>query len=359
MSVLPVSRRFQATVDSLEKLRELLPRLCDHLSLARAHIVLDQVQDLLVSGAERRLLFVTASPVDDVDRPLAAVVAIHSSIDQAVPHRVDTATVLCAGGLGSNWQGGIETAGSALAEKFDQALRDRGVNFVQWATDDMSLPDNQLISKWCGALGFEPLSTLEYLSGSLAIEDIRPNSIDDQSLVCEPLAWDDSAEFGEFASLVEQTYRETLDCPLLSEHRTAIQTLRSYQSTVAFEPMWWFRVLDKATRRMIGCLVLARHRSRDPRSTRDAAENVAEIVYMGLIPEARHRGLGSELLHRAMQVARRGDCSRIILAVDRLNHPAKSLYHRAGFDPLLSETVWFKHFTHQAMVDRVAGQRSA
>jgi GNAT superfamily N-acetyltransferase len=354
-----VSKRFQATVDSLQKLRELLPRLCDNLSLARAHIVLDQIQGLLVSGGEHRVLFVTASPADDLGRPLAAAVAIHSAIDESDPHCIDTATVICAGGLGGDWQGGIEPVASALAEKLDQALRDRGVKFVQWATDDRSLPENQLLSKWCRALGFEPLSTLEYLSGSLAIEDVRPNPIGSESLACDPLDWDDSSEFDEFASLADRTYRETLDCPQLSAYRTAIQTLRSYRSTVAFEPKWWFRVLEKPTQRTIGCLVLARHRSCNPRETGGCSENVAEIVYMGLIPEARRRGLGRELLDCAMQVARLGDCSRIILAVDRLNHPAKSIYHRAGLDHLLSETVWFKRFNGEATVDRVAGPRSA
>ncbi len=353
-----MSREFHVTVDSLEKLRELLPRLCDHLSLARAHIVLDQIQGLLVSGDEHRLLFVTASPIDDVGRPAAAAVAIHSAIHRADSERSDTATLVCAGSLGSDWQDGIEPVASALAEKLDQALRARGVNYVQWATDDRSLPDNQLLLRWCGALGFKPLSTLEYLSGSLAIHNVRPNPIGDELLVCEPLAWDDSAEFAEFASLADRTYRETLDCPLLSLHRTAIQTLRSYQSAVAYEPGWWFWVLDKPTRRHIGCLVLARHRAHDSGAKRGAAENVGEIVYMGLIPEARRRGLGRGLLDSAMQIARGGDCSRIIVAVDRLNHPAKSIYQRAGFDHLLSETVWFKRLDGQTTAGWIAGEQS-
>jgi ribosomal protein S18 acetylase RimI-like enzyme len=327
--------------------------------LARAHIALDQVQGLLDSGDEDRVLLVTASSIDDVGLPLAAAVAIHSAVDQAAPHHIDTATVVCAGGLAGDWQGGIEPVASALAEKLDQTLCDRGVNYVQWATDDVSVPENQPLSRWCGALGFEPLSTLEYLSGSLTLEDVRPNPIGDELLVCEPLAWDDSAELEEFASLADQTYRETLDCPRLSEYRTAIQTLRSYQSTVAFEPKWWFRVLEEPTRRTIGCLILARHRSRDPRETRGLGEDVAEIVYMGLVPQARRQGLGSELLRCAMQIARRGDCSRIILAVDRRNYPAKSIYHRAGLDHLFSETVWFKRIHGETQVDRIAGQRSA
>ena len=368
-SVLPVSRGFRARVDTLAKLRDLLPRVCENLSLARAHIVLDQIRGLLVSGGEHRVLFVTASPIDDVGRPVAAAVVIHSAIDQVDAHRIDTATLVCAGGLGGDWQGGIEPVASALAEKLDQALCDRGVRYVQWASDDISLPENRLLSEWCRGLGFMPLSTLDYLTGSSSNEDVHPNRRGDELLVCEPLAWDDSDEFGAFASLADRTYRETLDCPLLSEHRTAVQTLRGYQSAVAFEPNWWFRVIEKQSRRTIGCLVLARHRGGDQRrqggpvdnvaAENVAPENVAEIVYMGLVPKARRRGLGRELLRHAMQVARRGDCSRIILAVDRRNHPAKSIYQHAGFHHVLSETVWFKPLTGKATIDQVVGQQSA
>ena len=69
---------------------------------------------------------------------------------------------------------------------------------------------------------------------------------------------------------------------------------------------------------------------------------MVELVYMGLVPESRGRGLGRRVLEAAIDQARRCGASQMILAVDRNNVPARTLYGRAGFSWVLSEAVWAK-----------------
>jgi ribosomal protein S18 acetylase RimI-like enzyme len=57
---------------------------------------------------------------------------------------------------------------------------------------------------------------------------------------------------------------------------------------------------------------------------------VWEIVYLGLTPQARGRGLGREILEHALEMAR-CHVSRLELAVDCRNIPAARLYQSAGF----------------------------
>jgi ribosomal protein S18 acetylase RimI-like enzyme len=60
-----------------------------------------------------------------------------------------------------------------------------------------------------------------------------------------------------------------------------------------------------------------------------------ELVYIGLGPDLRARGLGDRLLRDALGLAaarRKRDCAdAITCAVDRRNQPALRLYKRHGF----------------------------
>jgi ribosomal protein S18 acetylase RimI-like enzyme len=62
-----------------------------------------------------------------------------------------------------------------------------------------------------------------------------------------------------------------------------------------------------------------------------AAAGNWELVYMGVTPEARGRGLGANIVHFALNVAARGGAQRVVLAVDAANQPAVEMYRRAGF----------------------------
>ena len=206
-----------------------------------------------------------------------------------------------------------------------------------------------------------------------------------------------------FTELVERTYERTLDCPILCRHRSAEQTVASYRSVASFYPPWWYSVYrqkDHCTRapcdptsfdsatggELVGCVIMARHCPEQPgsdsteddplfensvggalavgqspaadessegesrlgslqvmpRKSATPPDAVAELVYMGLLPEARGQGLGSRMLGEAMRIAEEAQARRFILAVDEANSPALAAYQHAGLRLVVRETVWVK-----------------
>jgi ribosomal protein S18 acetylase RimI-like enzyme len=74
-------------------------------------------------------------------------------------------------------------------------------------------------------------------------------------------------------------------------------------------------------------------------------EGTWEVSYLGLIPEARGRGLGRASLSHALNQSR-PHANRLELAVDIRNAPAEALYRRSGFSPFARRAV------HVAILDR-------
>ncbi len=342
-----MATRFQARLEPLQLLNDLLPAMCESLSLARAQIALDQIRSVLQANESQRLLLITAGDFVRSDLPLAAVLSIQAPVEGDGKSLGDAATIVHAGSLRPLQQHEKRELAELLSEQLDQRLRDRGVEFVQWSTDDTATPSGNSLSTWCNGLGFEPLATLNYLSGAIerrtSFDDSRADSSapspTSKSFQLARLDWNRDDEPAAFAEFVDQTYCETQDCPMLAHYRTPLQTLQGYQTSGAFAPDWWFRLLDREDGQPLGCLVLGHHRGDEQK---EHGGDVAEIVYMGLIESARGRGLGSEMVRIAKELAHCAGCSRIILAVDQSNHPAASIYRREGLQFVLSETVWVK-----------------
>ena len=59
---------------------------------------------------------------------------------------------------------------------------------------------------------------------------------------------------------------------------------------------------------------------------------VALLEDMVVVPDARHMGVGSQILKRAIQVAQNNGCKRITLLTDGTNHPAQIFYQKHGFE---------------------------
>ena len=68
-----------------------------------------------------------------------------------------------------------------------------------------------------------------------------------------------------------------------------------------------------------------------------------EVIYLGLVPEARGRGLGSALLAHGMTLAAQRPEPNIALAVDARNSPALALYTHAGFCALRRREAFVAH----------------
>jgi GNAT superfamily N-acetyltransferase len=67
-----------------------------------------------------------------------------------------------------------------------------------------------------------------------------------------------------------------------------------------------------------------------------------ELVYFGLVPEARGAGYGEWLIRWAQYVAREAGRERIVLAVDARNQPASDTYLRCGFEEWGRRAVWLR-----------------
>lgn len=135
-----------------------------------------------------------------------------------------------------------------------------------------------------------------------------------------------------FADLVERTYIGSRDCPALDGLRPIDDVLAGYRVTGEFSPQRWLIAVRNGCD--VGCLLLADH----------AADDQWELVYLGVVPEARGQGLGLAMVRHALELARRAGRRQLVLAVDAANAPAIAIYERAGFEALDRRAIYLRRF---------------
>jgi len=94
--------------------------------------------------------------------------------------------------------------------------------------------------------------------------------------------------------------------------------LDGYRATGVFQPENWLIVEREG--RDVGVLLLAE----------DPAAALFELVYMGLVPEARGKGFGAQVARHAVRLAGKANAERVVLAVDAANSPALAMYRPRG-----------------------------
>jgi mycothiol synthase len=124
---------------------------------------------------------------------------------------------------------------------------------------------------------------------------------------------------GMFREAIERSYEGTLDCPMLAGMRDMEDTIEGHKGVGVFDPGLWSVVLSGE--RAAGCLLLSEIPQR----------NGLELVYLGLAPEARGKGIGKRLVKRALAAAVRRHFDVATLAVDAANVAAVRLYKRCGY----------------------------
>jgi ribosomal protein S18 acetylase RimI-like enzyme len=139
-------------------------------------------------------------------------------------------------------------------------------------------------------------------------------------------------DYCRMAELVQSTYGDTRDLPLLNGARDMDDILHGYQQTGVFEGDRWLFV--RRQRRDVGCLLLADH----------PEEDQWELVYMGITPPSRGRGWGLQIARHGLWLAGRSGRKRVVLAVDALNEPAVSVYEAAGFVTWDRRSVYLRFF---------------
>lgn len=134
-----------------------------------------------------------------------------------------------------------------------------------------------------------------------------------------------------FRSTLLTTDQGTLDCPELNGNRTSDELFASYVEPAPGTTWHLARHLGHP----IGVVVLANGES---------AEEV-ELSYLGLVPSARGRGLGRELVELARAETWRRGASSVTVSVDSRNNPALQLYRNCGFVEVERRVVWLAHFS--------------
>jgi len=132
-------------------------------------------------------------------------------------------------------------------------------------------------------------------------------------------SFDPGGNRARFVDVVRRSYEGSLDCPELNGRRSAEEALRSHQAAGPFQPSLWR--LYRVEGRDVGVILMAPHPD----------QAVWELVYMGVVPEARGHGYGRAMLINALHAARAASVESVFLSVDRRNHYARALYQELGF----------------------------
>jgi GNAT superfamily N-acetyltransferase len=173
--------------------------------------------------------------------------------------------------------------------------------------------------------GFRPLATLLQMERVGSFLNSSPSCDLEGSLSFEP--WSEALE-KDFESCIDGTYENTLDVPELNGIRSVSSTLAGYAAAIAGEsrPWWLVRRGDKTA----GCLLLCPHGS-----------ETVELVYVGLLPDFRNRGLSREILRFAHRWTQTSGAKRVVLAVDQQNDPAIRAYASFGYATIGKAIAWF------------------
>lgn len=145
------------------------------------------------------------------------------------------------------------------------------------------------------------------------------------------LSWRPAQHFAHarLAHFIEATFAETLDCPAINGRRDRGQVLEGFLDGRRLRqtaPLWQVLEVD---RRVAGCLLLQQH-----------APELVELVYMGLLPSARGRGLGRSMVQQAIDITQQLGCQTLVVAVDQQNWPALEVYRSFGFKTHQRLQVW-------------------
>ncbi len=226
--------------------------------------------------------------------------------------------VVCGPGL---VDGGPATAGVALVEKATEFLAGESIQLAQaLVSADCPRQAEQLL-----AGGFSHLADLLYLIHPIAQDATLPASDVQFEVV-------DQEALGEFSELVTRTYQKSLDCPALDGERPMEDIIGGYRGTGVFLPQEWYIVRQDDVG--VGVLVLADH----------PAHDMWELVYMGIVPEARGQQLGGMVVKFGQSRAQQAGRRQMMLAVDAMNVPGLKMYEQAGFSACDRRNVYWRKF---------------
>jgi len=207
----------------------------------------------------------------------------------------------------------VATTAAGLIRAARTACRQAGAEMIQALLEDA--PDSPVGRQFRDA-GFQYLALLIYLELTLR-RGSRPTL--DRRWTATPYHPDLEQRFSD---LIIRSYVGSLDCPALDGLRAPEDVMAGHRASGEFTPEGWLLLTEGG---QDAGVVLVNRATHHPG---------CELVYMGAAPEFRGRGLGKELVRRAIDVAAQLNCRSIRVAVDAANAPALRLYTQAGFQTI-------------------------
>jgi mycothiol synthase len=131
-----------------------------------------------------------------------------------------------------------------------------------------------------------------------------------------------------FRQTLARTYEGTQDCPEINGVRSIEDILEGHRAQGVFDPeRWWLAHLADLP---VGVVLMME----------SADSGDWEVAYLGVVPEARRRGFGREMMLHALCAARAAGAPAVTLSVDARNQPAWKLYRELGFEPFDQRLVY-------------------
>ena len=164
--------------------------------------------------------------------------------------------------------------------------------------------------------GFPHLTDLLFMRHPLSQSSLTDSK---ETKTLEWVQYDEQQNHQRFLDLLDLTHQASHDCPVLNDIRTAEESLESHRSSGDSDQQHWYLFHREGID--LGVLLLSEHR----------ADNVWEVVYMGVAPEQRGHGYGSAFIRHGLEQAQAQNQSGVILAVDHKNSYAIKIYEELGF----------------------------
>lgn len=201
----------------------------------------------------------------------------------------------------------------------------RGVQLAQI----LFAPEDSTSQSLYESLGFVVMAELVYLHGAARRTGPPPLPPGLEWVSYSPRT------HAAFAQTIHESYDGSLDCPSLNGVRDIEDVVAGHKATGDFDPALWSLLCERSPSgelAALGTLLLSRV----------ARSDVVELVYLGLRPIARGRGLGDLMMRQASHLVAAVEHERLSLAVDALNAPALRLYYRHGMQRVASKLAMMR-----------------
>lgn len=194
------------------------------------------------------------------------------------------------------------------------------------------LPLNHQHAESLSSAGMTCITSLSFLSVEVASAAASAHSGQKQSSATTPplsfINYDKAGHKDRITQLLAQTHIDSVDCPEVSKLLTAGDLLDGHLATGQFRSDLSF--VAKLEEEDVGIVIVAEH----------PEMSSIELVYIGIVPSVRRRGVGRSVMQEALRRTRKTSALTLFLAVDQRNIAARLLYERLGFYTTDEQEVW-------------------